>query len=177
MQNLTRFLTLTPALVPSHLLVHFAEKFSLINYYPHFANLPHTHTLVKSVHRRTSKMATKTFVYFIRVAREAADYSGAAAAAPNLVATGVAYVCQKLIKNSLQIHTQQVALPLPAGSQVGPRYPTGAEQNGCRVSQTNLGARKKEGKIKREFEMSRRLGFKCLPKLYVRHNNSNNNNE
>lgn len=77
-------------------------------------------------------MATKTFS---RVAREREREGGREwKLAPNRVA----YVCQKLIKNSLQIHTQQVATTL------------------CRVASV--------AENKKECEMSRRLGFKCLPK-------------
>lgn len=148
MQNVTKWhrcLSLSHSLSHSLcLFVHFAEKFSLINYYLHFANLPYTHphtythSLVKSVHRRTNfKNGHKNF----RILSELPEKEQIILVLlmllmlPPTRCDGVAYVCQKLIKNSLQIHTQQVALPLPAGSQVGPRYPTEAErqQNGCRV--------------------------------------------
>lgn len=140
MASLSLPLPLTVSLALA-LFVHFAEKFSLINYYLHFANLPYTHphtythSLVKSVHRRTNfKNGHKNFRILSELP-EKEEIILVLLMLPPTRCDGVAYVCQKLIKNSLQIHTQQVALPLPAGSQVGPRYPTAAErqQNGCRV--------------------------------------------
>lgn len=75
----------------------------------------------------------------------------------------VAYVCQKLIKNSLRIHTQQVASALAAGSQA-------ARQNGEMATEFGVHERKRQNK--KECEMNGRLGFKCLPKLCVRDNSS-----